>query len=384
VEAKTKSEFAIFQPHLEKVVDLSREYVTFFPPADHPYDILLDDYEPGMKTAEVQAIFDELRPQQVELLKAIAARPQVDDSFLHLKFKEAKQLAFGEKVITKYGYDWNRGRQDKSPHPFTTSFSLNDVRITTRFQEDFLNTALFGTMHEAGHAMYEQGVNLSYERTPLGTGASLGIHESQSRLWENLVGRSLPFWEHFYPALQKTFPTQLGNVKLDKFYKGINKVAPSFIRVEADEATYNMHIMLRLEMEIAMIDGSMEDFKELPAMWNAKMKDYLGVTPPDDAKGVLQDIHWSFGGLGYFTTYSLGNLISAQLWERINADLPDLPDQIRKGKFDALLNWLRENVHRHGRKYEPQELVQKVTGSKITPAPYLRYLREKFGKIYKL
>ncbi|MEW6028913.1 MAG: carboxypeptidase M32 [Chloroflexota bacterium] len=384
VEAKTKSEFPVFQPHLEKVVDLSREYVTFFPPADHPYDILLDDYEPGMKTAEVQAIFDELRPQQVELLKVIAARPQVDDSFLHLKFKESKQLAFGEKVITKYGYDWNRGRQDKSPHPFTTSFSLNDVRITTRFQEDFLNTALFGTMHEAGHAMYEQGVNLIYERTPLGTGASLGIHESQSRMWENLVGRSLPFWEHFYPLLQKTFPAQLGNVKLDKFYKGINKVEPSLIRVEADEATYNMHIMLRLEMEIAMIDGSVEDFGELPEMWNAKMKDYLGVTPPDDAKGVLQDIHWSFGGLGYFTTYSLGNLISAQLWERINADLPDLPDQIRKGKFDALLGWLRENIHKHGRKYEPQELVRKVTGSKITPAPYLRYLREKFGKIYKL
>lgn len=384
VEARSRSEFFIFQPHLEKVVDLSREYVTFFPPADHPYDVLLDDYEPGMKTAEVQAIFDELRPKQVELLKAIAARPQVDDSFLHLKYKEDKQRAFGEKVITKFGYDWNRGRQDKSPHPFTTSFSLNDVRITTRFQEDFLNTALFGTMHEAGHAMYEQGVNPIYERTPLGTGASLGIHESQSRMWENLVGRSLPFWEHFYPLLQKTFPTQLGNVKLEKFYKGINKVAPSLIRVEADEATYNMHIMLRLEMEIAMIDGSVEDFKELPAMWNAKMKDYLGVTPPDDAQGVLQDIHWSFGGLGYFTTYALGNLISAQLWEKINADIPDLPDQIRKGKFDALLGWLRENIHKHGRKYEPQELVQKVTGSKITPAPYLRYLREKFGKIYKL
>jgi carboxypeptidase Taq len=224
-------------------------------------------------------------------------------------------------------------------------------------------------------------VNQAYERTPLNGGASLGLHESQSRMYENLVGRSIPFWDHFYPRLQEIFPSQLGNVDIKSFYKGINKVEPSLIRVEADEATYNMHIMLRLELEIAMIEGSVE-VKDLPELWNTKFEEYLGLTPPNDAEGVLQDIHWSFGGLGYFSTYALGNLISVQLWEKINAAIPDLDDQIRQGKFEALLGWLRENVHTHGRKYEPQELVQQVTGSKITPEPYLRYLEAKYRDIY--
>jgi carboxypeptidase Taq len=383
MEARTKADFSIFLPHLEKVVDLTRRYIDFFPKAEHPYDTLLDDYEPGMKTAEVQGIFTELRRKQVKLIKAISEKKQVNDSFLRLKYPEAKQRAFGEKVITAFGVDWNKYRQDKAPHPFCTSFGIDDVRITTRFNEHFLNTALFGTMHETGHAFYEGGINPAYERTPLADGASLGVHESQSRMWENLVGRSLPFWEHFYPELQKTFPSQLGNVSLRKFYKGINKVEPSLIRVEADEATYNMHIMLRLEIEIAMIEGAVA-LNDLPHLWNAKMKEYLGVVPPDDALGVLQDIHWSFAGIGYFSTYSLGNLISAQLWEKINKDIPDLSAQIRQGKFDELLNWLRVNIHVYGRKYEPQELVQKVTGSKIDPAPYLRYLQTKFTDVYGL
>ncbi len=383
VEARAKSDFSIFEPHLAKVLDLTHRYIGFFPKADHPYDTLLDDFEPGMKTAEVQTIFAELRKKQVELIKAIASKKQVDDKFLHLKFPEAKQRAFGEKVITAFGFDWNKSRQDKSPHPFTTSFSVNDVRITTRFNEKFFNTAIFGTMHETGHSFYDAGVNPQYERTTLAGGASLGVHESQSRMWENLVGRSLPFWEHFYPELQKTFPTQLGNVGLRKFYKAINKVEPSLIRVEADEATYNMHIMLRLEIEIAMVESAVA-IKDLPHLWNAKMKEYLGVLPPNDAQGVLQDIHWSFAGIGYFSTYSLGNLISVQLWEKINQDIPDLAAQIRKGKFDALLGWLRANVHAYGRKYEPQELVQKVTGSRVTPAPYLRYLKNKFSDVYGL
>jgi carboxypeptidase Taq len=238
-------------------------------------------------------------------------------------------------------------------------------------------------MHETGHALYDGGFNPSYERTPLANGASLGVHESQSRMWENLVGRSLPLWEHFYPELQKTFPSQLGDVKLRDFYRAVNKVEPSLVRVEADEATYNMHIMLRLEIEIAMIEGSVS-LKDLPELWNTKMKEYLGVTPPNDALGVLQDIHWSFGGLGYFSTYALGNLISAQLWEKINAEITDLSTQIRAGKFDALLGWLRANVHVYGSKYEPQELVQKVTGSKIDPAPYLRYLETKYSDVYGL
>jgi len=336
-----------------------------------------------MKTAEVQGIFAELRKKQVRLIQAVAEKKQVDDSFLHLKFSEAKQRAFGEKVITAFGFDWNKNRQDKAPHPFCTSFSINDVRITTRFNEKFLNPALFGTMHETGHAFYDGGFNPAYERTPLADGASLGVHESQSRLWENLVGRSLPFWEHFYPELQKAFPAQLGDVKLLDFYRAINKVEPSLIRVEADEATYNMHIMLRLEIEIAMVEGAVE-LKDLPQLWNDKMKEYLGILPPNDALGVLQDIHWSFAGIGYFSTYALGNIISAQLWEKIHAEITDLSAQIRDGKFDALLGWLRANIHVHGRKYEPQELVQKVTGSKINPAAYLRYLETKFSDVYGL
>ena len=382
-KAREASDFSIFQTDLEEIVEMRKEYVEFFPPADHPYDTLLDEFEPGMKTAEVQEIFGVLRERQVELLKNIADAKQVNDDFMHINYPEKQQWDFGVEVATAFGYDWNRGRQDKSVHPFTTSFGINDVRITTRFMEDFFPSALFGTMHEAGHGLYELGVNQDYERTPLASGASLGVHESQSRLWENLVGRSMPFWEHFYPRLQETFPTQLGNITLPDFYKGINKVESSLVRVEADEATYNMHIMLRLELEIAMIEGSVE-IKDLPELWNTKVEEYLGITPPNDAQGVLQDIHWSFGGLGYFSTYALGNLISVQLWEKINEDIPNLDEEIRKGEFSALLTWLRENVHTHGRKYEPQELVQKVTGSKITPEPYLRYLEGKYSEIYGL
>ncbi len=383
VEARSKSDFSIFRPHLEKVVELVHKYVSFFPPAAHPYDTLLDDYERGMKTADVKAIFDGLRPKQVELIKAVASAKQVKDDFLHKKYNEKKLIDFGRDVITKFGYDWNRGRQDKAPHPFETSFSINDVRITTRYEAENPLATLFSTMHESGHAMYEQGVNPAYERTPLAGGASLAVHESQSRMWENLVGRSLPFWEHFYPALKKTFPSQLDGVSLKSFYKAINKVEPSFIRVNADEATYNLHIMLRLELEIGMVAGKIA-VKDLPEIWNTNMREYLGITPPNDAKGVLQDIHWSGGAIGYFSTYALGNLISAQLWEKINRDIPDLNDQIRKGNFAELLAWLRKNIHQYGQKYEPQQLVEKVTGSKITPAPYVRYLTKKYGEIYGL
>lgn len=382
VEARQKSDFSLFQPYLEQVLDLRKEYITFFPEVEHPYDALLDDFEPGMKTAEVKAIFAGLRPKQVELIRAISGKPQVDDAFLHQPFDEMKQWDFGVEVITKFGYDWQRGRQDKTAHPFTTEFGVNDVRITTRVAPDFLNTMIFGTMHECGHALYALGVAPELERAGMIGGASLGVHESQSRLWENLVGRSRPFWQYFYPRLQEIFP-QLAGVPLDKFYKGINKVQPSFIRVEADEATYNMHIMLRMEIEIALVEGKLAA-KDLPEYWNTKMQEYLGVTPPNDAKGVLQDVHWSGGMIGYFSTYALGNLISAQLWEKINQDLPDLPEQIRAGKFDTLLGWLREKIHRHGRKFEPQVLVQKVTGSRIDPAAYLRYLTKKYSEIYGL
>lgn len=383
MQARQASDFSIFQPHLEKIVDLRRKYAELFAPYEQIYDPLLDDFEPGLKTAEVKEIFQALRSQQVTLIQAIKDRPQVDSYFLRRKYDPDKQWDFGVKVITKFGYDWQRGRQDKAPHPFTTNFGIGDVRITTRIHEENLASGLFSTMHEAGHALYEQGVDPSLARTPLAGGASLALHESQSRMWENLVGRSFAFWEHFYPQLQATFPEQLSDISIEQFYKGINRVEPSLIRVEADEATYNLHIMLRLELEIALIEGKIE-IKDLPQAWNERMEAYLGVTPPNDAQGVLQDIHWSSGLIGYFSTYALGNLISVQLWERINEDIPDLEDQIRRGEFTALLEWLRAKIHRHGSKYEPQELVQRVTGSKIDATPYLQYLRKKYGQIYGL
>ncbi|MFZ6020543.1 MAG: carboxypeptidase M32 [Chloroflexota bacterium] len=381
VQARSESNFALFQPHLEKIVELRREYASYFAPYDHVYDPLLDDFEPGLKTAEVQEIFARLRPQQVELIQAIATRPQVDDSFLHLKYDDQKQWNFGVEVATRFGYDWQAGRQDRSAHPFTTSFGIRDVRITTRVIEDQLPSALFGTMHETGHALYQQGIDWKYRRSALGGAASLAVHESQSRMWENLVGRSRAFWRFFYPRLQEYFPQQLGNVSMEAFYKAINKVEPSFIRVEADEATYNLHIMLRLELEIALMEGSLE-VKHLPEAWNTRMKEYLGITPPNDRLGVLQDIHWSGGMIGYFPTYALGNLISVQLWEKIQQDIPNLEEQIERGEFSALLGWLREKIHRHGSKFEPQELVEKVTGSKIDPQPYIRYLNTKYRDIY--
>ncbi|MBN1147226.1 MAG: carboxypeptidase M32 [Anaerolineales bacterium] len=382
-EARAEDNFAKFQPYLEKNVDLRRRYADFFAPYDHVYDPLLDDFEPGLKTADVQAIFGALRPQQVALIQAISARPQPDNSFIHLDYNEKKQWDFGVQVITAFGYDWRRGRQDKAAHPFTSNFGIDDVRITTRIAKNDVGSALFSTMHECGHALYELGVDHALARTPLASGASLALHESQSRMWENLVGRSLPFWEHYYPQLQEVFPEQLKSVDLETFYKGANRVAPSLIRVEADEATYNLHIMLRLELEIALMEGKLA-VKDLSSAWNARMEEYLGVTPPDDKNGVLQDVHWSGGMIGYFSTYALGNLVSAQLWEVINADIPDLADQIRQGEFSALLAWLIEKIHRHGAKFEPQELVQRVTGSKIDPAPYVRYLQTKYGEIYGL
>jgi carboxypeptidase Taq len=380
-QARAESDFSKFRPALEKIVELRRRYASFFAPYDHIYDPLLDEYEPGMKTAQVREIFGSLRPQQIQLLQAIQERPQVDNSFLHQPYDSQKQWDFGVEAITKMGYDWKHGRQDKAAHPFTTGFGIGDVRITTRILPEYLGSAFFSTVHEFGHAIYEMGVDPKLARTPLAEGASLAMHESQSRMWENLVGRSYPFWEHFFPRLQELFPSQLQDVSLEYFYKGINKVEPSMIRVEADEATYNLHIMLRLEIEIALMEGSLE-VRELPEVWNARMREYLGLTPPDDAKGVLQDVHWSNGYIGYFSTYALGNLISLQLWEVIRRDIPDLDDQIRRGEFQNFLGWLREKIHCHGTKFKPQELVERVTGSKIDPAPYMRYLNEKYSQVY--
>jgi carboxypeptidase Taq len=383
VKAKSEADFSIFQPDLEKIVDLRKQYAELFQPYDHIYDALLDDFEPGMKTADVKEIFDQLRPQQVEIVHAIMEKEPPDNSFLKQHYKEEYQEIVGRDVITRFGYDWNRGRLDIAPHPFTTEFGLGDVRITTRYLKDDAGSALFSTMHEAGHAMYGQGVAKKYRRHPLSGAASLAIHESQSRLWENLVGRSKEFWSFFYPSLQMLFPEFLADVRREDFYRGINRVEPSLIRVEADEATYNMHVMLRLEIEIGLMEGTIE-VKDLPEIWNTRMQEYLGVTPPDDAQGVLQDVHWSGGMIGYFPTYALGNLASVQLWDTMLAQHPNVPDDIAQGKFDTILGWMREHVHQYGNKFEPQEIMLKATGSKITPEPYVQYLKTKYGEIYDL
>jgi carboxypeptidase Taq len=382
-KAREESNFNGFIPHLEKIIELRRQYAHCFKPYDHVYDPLLDDYEPSLKTLDVQTIFNSLKPQQVELIRAISRRDQIDDSFLHLNYDQKGQWDFGVEVITRFGFDWHRGRQDESIHPFTQSHGVGDVRITTRFLQDYFPSAFFSTAHESGHGLYAQGIDRKLSRTPLDNGASLSIHESQSRLYENVVGRSLEFWTHFYPRLLEYFPSQLGNVPLETFYRAINKVEPSTIRVEADEATYNLHIMLRLELEIALIEGQLQ-VKDLPAAWNSAMQDYLGITPANDAEGVLQDIHWSSGYIGYFPTYALGNLVAAQLWEKLIADNPKIQDQIQRGEFESLTTWMKDNIHHHGAKFEPQELVQRITGSKIDPDPYMRYLTNKYTDIYEL
>ena len=297
----------------------------------------------------------------------------------HIRVAEQK---FGLGVAKDIGYDLEHGRLDVTAHPFCVG-AIQDVRITTRFKENDIRPSLFAVIHETGHAMYQQGLNTDYYGTPMGAVVSLGLHESQSRMWENLVGRSMPFWRHYYPKLQQTFPKQFGNVALEDFYAASNLVKPSLIRVEADEVTYNLHIMLRLELEIALIEGKLA-VKDLPDAWNQAMQDYLGILPPDDARGILQDVHWSSGMMGYFSTYALGNLVSAQFWDRIQADIPDLEDQIRRGEFSTLLDWVRRHVHRHGAKFEPQELVQKITGSRIDPKPYVKYLQTKYSQIYQL
>jgi len=384
-KARQENDFASFAPMLDKIYDLMRQQAVALGYEDRMYDALLDQYEPGMKTAQVEALFAELREELVPFVAAIFERlDAVDDTPVKLNYDVDKQAEFGLKVIEQLGYDMTRGRQDKAVHPFTTEFSINDVRITTRYQEDWMPAALFGSIHEAGHAMYEQGSDPRLEGTMLAGGTSLGVHESQSRMWENLVGRSRGFWQYFYPDLQKLFPEQLGAVNLDAFYKAINAVSRSLIRVEADEVTYNLHIMLRFEMENDLLEGKLA-VKDAPDYWNAKMESYLGITPPDNGKhGVLQDVHWSSGLVGYFPTYSLGNFLSVQYWDKALADVPSIPDDIASGNFATLLDWLRANIHVHGRKYWPTELTERVTGEPIQVRSFMRYLKDKYTPIYDL
>lgn len=384
VEARERSEWSLFAPHLEKILPLQREAAEHLGYEDHLYDALLDGYEPGAKKARLEKMFEELKTELVPLIRSISERDGEDrEAPLYGAFDEKAQQRFGEEVITRFGYDWDRGRQDRTVHPFCIGLTPGDVRITTRFDPGWLSPALFGTMHETGHALYEQGVDSAYARTPLGGGTSMGVHESQSRLWENLVGRSRPFWSHFYPGLQEAFPEALGGVNVEEFYRAINVVSPSQIRVEADEVTYNLHILVRFELEVALIEGSLSS-SDLPSAWNAKMEEYLGVTPENDATGALQDVHWSAGLFGYFPTYTIGNILSVQLFEEAVEALPAIPDQIAEGEFSTLLGWLRENVHRHGSRYYPEELIERVTGHTLDTAPYLKYLKNKFGELYEV
>lgn len=382
-EARAGAGFGHFQGHLERLVAARREYAAFFAPYESVYDPLLEDYEPGMTAARIRTLFGELRPVLVALVAELRARGRaVDAACLTGEFDEAAQEAFGLHVLQRMGFDLARGRQDRSTHPFTSPLSPGDVRITTRFDRRLLSSALFSSMHEGGHALYEQGIAEEYARGALGRAASLGLHESQSRLWENVVGRSRGFWSHFYPELQARFPS-LGGVPLETFYRAINRVEPSLIRVEADEVTYNLHVMLRADLELALLGGELA-VADLPAAWNERMREYLGLVPPDDARGVLQDIHWSGGSFGYFPTYCLGNLAAVQLWDAaVRADA-ELPASIARGELGRLRKWLRANVHRHGRKYEPDELLRRATGRPVEAGPYVAYLRAKYGELYGL
>jgi carboxypeptidase Taq len=385
VRAREEADWPLFAPHLEKILALKREAAEALGYEDHPYDTLLDAYEPGAEKARLEVMFKELKEGVLPLIRAVVAKGDGKDRAAPLKgaFGEAGQEEFGRAVISAFGYDWERGRQDRSVHPFCINFGPGDVRITTRFDGGWLAPALFGTMHEAGHALYEQGVDPSYARTPLGGGTSMGVHESQSRLWENLVGRSRAFWSHYYPKLREVFPEVLGGIDAREFYGAINALEPSEIRVEADEVTYNLHILLRFELEVALIEGSLS-VADLPAAWNSKMEEYLRVIPKDDSAGVLQDIHWADGLFGYFPTYVIGSVLSVQFFGAALKAHPEIPEETRSGRFSTLLGWLRENVHRHGSRYYPDELVERSTGRPLDTAPYLRYLEDKFGELYDL
>lgn len=372
IEARAKSDFAMFLPALEQNLELRRQYVECFEWSDSPYTPLLDDYEPFMETTEVAEVFRTIRPVLSSLVKEA---PVVDASFLHKSFPVDAQVAFYERILATFGFEEGSYRLDPTVHPFCTSFSRRDVRMTTRYESGL--DGLWSTMHEAGHGLYAHGIAAALERTPLAGSPSLGLNESQSRTWENLVGRSRPFWTHWYEPLQHAFPEQLGGVDLETFLAAVNRAEPGLIRVEADETTYSLHIILRFELEQRLIEGSL-GAKDLPDAWNAAMWDLLGVEVPDDARGVLQDIHWSYGGMGYFPTYALGNVISLQIWAAVREAIPDVYERMATGELETLSGWLRDNLYSLGRKLTPKETLERITGSAtIDPQPYLAYLREK-------
>jgi len=383
-EAKENHAFSQFLPNLRTVLSLKREEAEYLGYRDSPYNALLDVYEPGSTIEALRPLFAQIKGRLVPLLKKIQQSPiQIDDTILFHTFDQARQLEFGRMVLIAMGYDFERGRLDLSAHPFTTSFHPTDVRVTTRVHEHDLQSCLFSCIHEGGHGLYDQGLDPRYFGTPLGDSVSLGIHESQSRMWENCVGRSRAFWRFFYPMLQQTFHHQLRSLDGEQFYAAINRVKPSLIRVEADELTYNLHIMLRFEIEQDLIEGRTRP-EDLPGIWNRKMEEYLGIVPSNDAEGVLQDVHWSFGAFGYFPTYTLGNLYSVQFYEQAKLEIPHLEDEIAAGQLMVLQRWLGQKIHRWGRMFTPDHLSRRVTGKSLNPEPFLSYVEKKYGELYKL
>ncbi len=383
-EAKEGHRFTDFLPSLRTVLALKRKEADYLGYQESPYNALLDVYEPGSTIATLRPLFAQIKARLVPLLKNIQNSPvEVDDGFLYHSFDQARQVEFGRLVLIAMGYDFERGRLDLSAHPFTTSFHPTDVRVTTRVHEHDLPSCLFSCIHEGGHGLYDQGLDPQHYGTPLGESVSLGIHESQSRMWENSVGRSRAFWRYFYPILQATFHHQLRAVDLEQFYAVINRVKPSLIRVEADELTYNLHIMLRFEIEQDLIEGKTKP-DELPEIWNQKMQEYLGIRPSHDGEGVLQDVHWSMGAFGYFPTYALGNLYSVQFYDQAKLEIPHLEDEIAAGQLMVLRRWLGQKIHRWGRMFTPDHLAQRVTGVSLTPEPFLRYTEQKYGELYRL
>jgi carboxypeptidase Taq len=383
VEARKANDFPRFRPLLERMVELKRQEAAAIGYDHQPYDALLDEYEPGAKTVEVGRALGGLREQLVPLVAEIATSPRRPNlGPLERGYPAALQEKFGKQTSERIGFDFQRGRLDTTDHPFCGGAGPHDVRLTTRY-DDSLGGALFSTLHEAGHGIYEQGLPADRYGLPTGEAVSLGIHESQSRMWENFVGRSRPFWEHFFPQAQSMFPDAIGNVSLDDFYFAINDVRPSLIRTESDEVTYNLHILIRFELELLLVNDELK-VVDLPAAWNAKYREYLGIESPTDSDGVLQDVHWSGGAIGYFPTYSLGNLYAAQLFEAAARDLGDLPAMFRRGEFLSLRDWLRRHIHSQGRRYPAAVLAQRVTGVPLSHDALLRHLRGKFAPLYGL
>jgi carboxypeptidase Taq len=381
-EARQANQFAAFQPWLERIVKLKRQEAQAIGYKQAPYDALLDEYEPGATTAEITRAFAALRDDLVPLVGAITSSGRKPTrEILRGEYPVDCQQVFGQSAATALGFDFDAGRLDVTTHPFCSGFGPGDTRITTRYNPHFFNEAFFGILHEAGHGIYDQGLDPDHFGTPLGSAVSLGIHESQSRMWENQVGRSRPFWEHFFPQAKRLFHSALRDASIDDFVFAVNDVQPSFIRVEADEATYNMHIILRFELEQALVSGDLKP-ADVPGAWNEKFKKSFGLIPATDAQGCLQDIHWSMGGIGYFPTYSLGNLYAAQFMEQARQDLGDLDGDFRRGEFGRLKGWLNENIHRPGQRYRSVDLCKRVTGKPLSQRPLLNYLRTKYGPLY--